>query len=329
MSVAQDEAEVALPSGSAELMPAEAIARHGAFMRREAPKVDSDWMQVDTFKARIEPIDTSMIRQMHALTVSVFWPHRAPDLALALGLGSGYVALDQIDRLLSTAMGFPSGEDFATLGMMVTTPRLQSHGTGGRLLRRVMRDQAGRDLRLTATREGYRLYEVAGFTPVAPVHQHQGVARAIRPPEPARGVSVRPMIEADLAALRALDLHAYGAARDRILDGLLKVSDVVVAERGGEIEGYAMMRKFGKGRLIGPLVAEQDTVAMQLAAAFITAREGDFLRIDTIIASERFEAFVAAAGLGVFDTVTDMRYGRLRRATSGPMTYAMAMQSLG
>ena len=30
-----------------------------------------------------------------------------------------------------------------------------------------------------------------------------------------------------------------------------------------------------------------------------------------------------------FHTVTDMRFGRLRRARSGPMTYGLAMQSLG
>lgn len=68
---------------------------------------------------------------------------------------------------------------------------------------------------------------------------------------------------------------------------------------------------------------------MQLAAEFIMAHKGQFLRLDTIIESERFEAFVSAAGLGVYDTVTDMRYGRLRRAESGPMTFGLAMQSLG
>lgn len=329
MSVAQDTSDHALPPGSAELMPPEALARHLAFMRREAPKVESDWMQVDTYKARIEPVAASMIDRLHELTVSVFWPHRASDIEMVLGLGTGYLALDEIGRPLSSVMGFPSGDDFTMLGMMVTTPRLQSQGTGGRLLRRVMTEQAGRDLRLSATRQGYRLYEGAGFTPVRLVYQHQGVARAIRPPEPVQGVSIRPMQESDLPAIRALDTHAYGAARTAILDALLRVSEVLVAERGGAIEGYAMIRNFGKGRVIGPLVAEQDGVAMQLAAEFIIAHEGQFLRLDTIIESERFEAFVSAAGLGVYDTVTDMRYGRLRRASSGPMTYGLAMQSLG
>lgn len=328
MSV-QDQSDLALPPGSAELMPPEALCRYRAFMRREAPKVESDWLKVDSYKARIEQLDISAVDRVHELTVSVFWPHRAPDLAMVLDLGTGYVALDEIGRPLSTAMAFPSGEDFAMFGMMVTTPRLQAQGTGSRLLRRVMRDQAGRDLRLSATREGYRLYEAAGFTPVGLVSQHQGVARAIHPPEPVPGVSVRPMEPGDMEAIRALDAHAYGATRTAILDALLAVSEVLVAERGGAVEGFAMMRNFGKGQVIGPVVAEQDRLAMQLAAVFIMAHEGEFLRLDTIVDSERFEAFVSAAGLGVYDTVTDMRYGRLRRAQSGPMTYGLAMQSLG
>ncbi|WP_278924516.1 MULTISPECIES: hypothetical protein [Pseudophaeobacter] len=329
MSVVEEQSDVVLPVGSAELMPPEALARYRAFMLREAPKIESDWLQVDIYKASIEGLDHSMVPRLHELTVSVFWPHRAPDIALMVDIGSGYVALDQIGRPLSSAMSFPADEDFAMLGMMVTTPRLQAQGTGGRLLRRVMRDQAGRDLRLSATRQGYRLYESAGFVKVGTVSQHQGRARAIRPPETPQGLLVRPMEPEDLPSLRALDAHAYGAKRTVILDALLKVSEVVVAERGGEVEGYAMLRKFGKGRLVGPVVAEQDAVAMQLTGHFVLAHEGEFLRCDSMTESAAFEAFLSAAGLGVFDTVTDMRFGRKRRPESGPQTYGLALQSLG
>ncbi|MBT9385103.1 GNAT family N-acetyltransferase [Pseudooceanicola sp. CBS1P-1] len=329
MTVDQDPSAIPLPQGSAAQMPPEALSRYRAFMRREAPKVQDDWMQVDIYKATIEALDPSMVNRLHELTVSVFWPHRAPDIELVVGLGTGYVALDEIGRPLSSVMGFCSDPDFAMLGMMVTMPRLQAQGTGGRLLRRVMTDCQGRDLRLSATRQGYRLYESAGFTPVGLVYQHQGIARAIRPPASVPGLSLRPLEPRDMEAVLGLDLHAFGAARRAILDVLLGASEAIVAERGGQIEGFAMMRNFGKGKVIGPLIAEQDDVAMQLAAHFIMAQEGSFLRLDTIVESERFEAFLSAAGMGVYDTVTDMRFGRLRRATTGPVTYGLAMQSLG
>ena len=44
----------------------------------------------------------------------------------------------------------------------------------------------------------------------------------------------------------------------------------VVAERGGAIEGFAMMRAFGKGRVIGPLIAEQDVTKYFVLDSVIT-----------------------------------------------------------
>lgn len=310
-------------------MPTRALKRYEAFMQRQAPAIAHEWLQVDAYKASIEELDPSMVGRIHELTVGVFWPHRAHDLELLLQLGAGYVALDEIGRPLGSAMYFRYGADFAMCGMMVTTPRLQTHGTGARLLRRVMRDCAGCDLRLSATRSGYRLYESAGFVPVGPVGQHQGIARNIRAPDAVPGLSVRPCEAGDLDAVHALDGHAYGAPRGDLLAALQGLSTVAVAERSGRIVGFAMMRDFGKGHVIGPVVAEGDAVAMHLCAGFIEALPGRFLRLDTPVNSDRFSAFLCAAGLGVYDTVTEMRLGRMRRALTGPLCYGLAAQSLG
>lgn len=325
----EEQAEAGLAAGAAAAMPPEALARYRGFMRREAPAIQREWLPVDNYKARIEPLDPSMAGLLHELTVSVFWPHRAHDLKLMLRFGTGYIALDEIGRPLSSTMCFRHGEDFAMFGMMATTPRLQAQGAGGRLLRRVMADCAGRDLRLSATRSGYRLYESAGFTPVGLIRQHQGVARAIHPPAPLPGLTLRPAGRGDRAAVRALDEAAYGAPRADLLDRLLDLSETVMALRGDDATGFAMMRPFGKGRVIGPVVAEDAETAIRLAAHFIDRNAGRFLRLDTPIESEPFAAFLAAAGLGVSDTVTEMRLGRMRRALSGPQSWGLASHSLG
>ncbi len=215
------------------------------------------------------------------------------------------------------------------LGMMITAPRLQSLGTGRWLLRRLMDECDGRDMRLSATRAGYRLYQGAGFVPVATIRQQQGKARAITAPEPVSGVSVRPIEPSDLSALQTLDSAAFGADRTQILDLLLTKSEVLVAEKAGQIVGFSMIRNFGKGQVIGPVVAESDQMAMQLTAPLIQAREGAFLRLDTPIEEGIFTAFLAASGLGMFDTVTEMRVGPHRRATEGAVTYGLAAHSLG
>lgn len=304
-------------------------ARYEVFMSKNPMSQDDMGLKLDDYKATIKPIDVTHRPLLHELTVSVFWPHREHDLDLFLSLGQGYLALDEIDRPLGSAMYYPMGDNFAMFGMMVTTPRLQSQGTGQRLLRRIMRDCEGRDLRLSATQSGYRLYESAGFTPVTTIWQQQGVARPFKVPKALAGGAVRDLGADDALALRALDVHAYGADRHEVIDALLALSSGVVMERGGEICGYALMRKFGKGVVIGPVVAEDDAMAMQLVAPLIQRCEGQFTRMDTPIQSENFKAFLAAAGMGVFDTVTEMRIGPSRRGQVGGLLYGLASHSLG
>lgn len=294
-----------------------------------APETLESHLELDTYRARAREITPADRHLMHELTVSVFWPHRDHDLDLFIELGKGYLAIDEIGRAMGSAMYFPMGSDFAMFGMMVTAPRLQTQGAGRWLLNRIMADCAGRDLRLSATRAAYWLYESAGFLPVNTIGQFQGLARAIHLPTPEPGVETRAFCDEDLPAILALDLPAYGADRAPILRRLLELSQVRVALSGGEIIGYAMKRPFGRGQVIGPVVAPQDRVAMQLCAPFVQDCAGRFLRLDTPVQSEGFAAFLAAGGLGLYDTVTEMRIGPKRRATEGPQLYGLASQSLG
>lgn len=319
--------------------PAARSAADDEHLRRQRQKVsvfmhalhlgDEAGLRLDTFNANARPIDPSCRSLLHELTVGVFWPHREDDLDLLISLGSGYVALDDIGRPLGSAMFFPMGADFAMFGMMITTPRLQAQGAGRWLLRQIMRDCAGRDLRLSATRSGYRLYESAGFTPVATVRQHQGRARAVDPPDAGPGLEIRELTPGDRGALLALDAPAYGAARTPVIDALGALSSGVAALRDGTLRGYALMRRFGKGLVVGPVVAEDDAMAMQLVAPLLRRGEGAFLRLDTPVDSPAFPAFLAAAGLTLHDTVTEMRIGPHRRAASGPVLYGLAAHSLG
>lgn len=288
-----------------------------------------DHMRVDNFDATARPITAGDRPALHELTVSVFWPHRADDLDLFIALGEGYLAIDEIGRPMGSAMSFKLADDFAMLGMMVTAPRLQELGTGRWLLSKIMEDCAGRDLRLSATRVAYRLYESAGFLPVGRIWQHQGIARPIHAPQAVPGLSVRPLAPADHAAIAALDAHAYGAVRARVLEKLLEVSQGVVAEREGAVVGYALCRNFGRGKVVGPVVAEYERMAMHLVAPFVQANAGSFLRLDTPIENEHFAAFLAASGMGLYDTVTEMRIGPQRRAVAGPQSWGLAAQSFG
>lgn len=294
-----------------------------------APDLVQNSLMLDSYEATARPITAADRSLLHELTISVLWPHREHDFDLILELGDGYLALDEIGRAMGSAMYFPMGGDFAALGMMVTAPRLQTQGAGRWLLNRILADCEGRDLRLSAPHLTSTLYESAGFIPVGRVWQHQGGARDIHLPEPVAGIETRELLPADIPAVLALDQPAFGADRSELLQVLLHLSDARVALRGDRIVGYALTRPFGRGWVIGPVIAEEDRIAMQLIAPLIKAHAGDFLRLDTPRQSEPFRGFLAAAGMGIYDTVTEMRMGPQRRATEGVQVFGLAAHSLG
>lgn len=288
-----------------------------------------DTLRIDSFEARMVQISAQSRALLHELTVSVLWPHREGDLDLLIRLGRGYVALDDIGRPLGSAMQFPMGADFAMLGMMVTPPRLQALGAGRALLGRVLQDCAGRDLRLNATRAGHRLYKSVGFVDVGTVWQHQGGVGAVPQVDPVSGVDLAVLTPSDSAAIAAMDARAFGARRAEVLEALAGVSTGLIATRAGQPCGFALMRRFGKGHVIGPLVADGEALAVLIAATLIRQSQGSFVRLDTPCTGPKLRAFLSAAGMVEVDTVTEMRLGVQRRATGGLVTYGLAAHSLG
>ena len=84
----------------------------------------------------------------------------------------------------------------------------------------------------------------------------------------------RPMTAADEAAVRALDAAALTAERRAVLDALLSVSEGTVVERGGEIVGFALCRRFGRGHVVGPVVAASEADALALVAPTLRPTPG-------------------------------------------------------
>ena len=295
----------------------------------------SSSITIDAFEARAVEIDTVKLEQLHALSIGVAWPHRAEDWEFLRNVGHGIVAHDEIGRVLGSAMWFPHGSDFATVGMVITSPRLQALGAAQWLMRRVFSECKGRNLRLNATRAARKLYLSLGFRPESTVYQRQGEARGPdQMPRPPEGAELRRLDEADLAAVAELDAQGFGASRVELLAALLKQSIGFGLYRHGRLEAFALCRPFGRGHVVGPVVASNGKDATVVVAPHVTAHDGEFLRLDTHLAEGEFCTFVASSGLALFDTVTTMSLGGAFRdpnERSGhlPVTYALASQALG
>lgn len=280
---------------------------------------------LESYELVASPMELADVPKLHELSIGVGWPHRPEDWAMVIGLGEGIVARDEIGRVVGSAMWFPLGEDHAAIGMVITSPRLQEHGAGRWLMGHIFDRVGARGKVLNATRAAYRLYISLGFMPLSPSYQHNGVVTAVAaPPHMARA-----MQPGDVAAMHRLDSAAMGVARPAVLDRLLAVSTGTVVERDGQVAGFALCRRFGRGHVVGPVVAETQEEAIALVAPFVQAMQGQFLRLDTRQPEGAFRAFLVNSGLRHYDTVTRMGLGLVPVATGTAQTFGLVNQALG
>lgn len=294
-------------------------------MPAEDAPTTADTRLLASYQLALTPMELSDIPRLHELSVGVGWPHRPEDWAFAIEMGHGIVARDEIGRIVGSAMWFPLGADHAAVGMVITSPRLQELGAGRWLMGHILDEVGNRGKVLNSTRAAYRLYISMGFMPISPSHQCQGVVTA-QPDAPGHA---RPLRPDDHAALHALDTGAMGFARPAVLDRLLEMSAGVVTERDGAVSGFALCRRFGRGHVVGPIVAETEEDAIALVAPFVAQMQDQYLRVDTRQGEGPFRSYLAAAGMGHFDTVTRMVLGAAPVPTGPAQTFGLVNQALG
>lgn len=250
------------------------------------------------------------------------WPHRPEDWALLLGLSRGFVALAG-SRVVGTINLTPFGRA-ATINMVIVDAAMRGKGLGARLMQLALDEAAERECRLIATEEGLPLYRKLGFREVAVIRQHQGIALPIEAPGHVSWAT------ADNAAeIAALDRDATGLDRRALLEALRKVALFAVIPRNGKIAGYAAIRRFGRGEVIGPVVARDASEARHLVSFLLSGRTGAFVRVDT---PRDLGLGDWLTGLGLKEVGGGIAMRRSDATThedNGVRVYALASQALG
>lgn len=293
----------------------------------------SEKVQIDAFAMQIGDVADADLEQLYALSISVGWPHRGADWQFLREVGKGVVATDEIGRIMSSAMWFRQSPELATIGMVITSPRLQTQGTGQWLMEYALKDLEGINLRLNATRAAQRLYLSLGFKPEKTVYQCQGIVTHPPLERPVSG-ELRALTNDDLAAVIALDAVAFGVARAGVIGKLVQHSRGYGLFRDGHLVAFALCRRFGRGHVVGPVVAATDDDAIVVVSPHIRDHEGGFLRLDTHFETSDFALVISRCGLSVFDTVLTMSLGKTLADFSSdevnaPVTYSLVSQTLG
>jgi len=263
------------------------------------------------------------------LSQVVGWPHRMEDWQFVHHLGSGFVA-ERDGQPIGTILCWSHGSEYGSLGMVIVSPEAQGKGIGRTLMNLVIEELGERNILLLATPSGQPLYESFGFKAIGKVHQHQGKVVASEPVSLPAGEYIRPIGAGDRTRIAELATDACGMPRAATLNELLQVAEGVVIESYGELTGFALMRRFGRGYVIGPVVASDAAHAKALISYWTGSRVDSFVRIDIHdAASAELEQWLNNQGLLRVDTVVVMVKGNAPYTDPRTQQFAVINHALG
>jgi GNAT superfamily N-acetyltransferase len=270
------------------------------------------------------PFATEHLESALRLSQEMSWPYRLEDWTIALEIGQGFVLRNGAGAVIATAAWWAYGEDQASCGMIIVSKAAQGRGYGARMMDALLAAAHPRTITLNSTAEGLALYERRGFVRIGVIQQHQGVPHERHQAPPAS--LVRPMALSDVGAVARLDQQASGWARPKMLDRLIQAGNGHVLLRDGEPCGYAISRPFGRGHVIGPVVAESAADARALIEAALERLGQVFVRVDTD-ANSQLGDWLESIGLSQVGDATTMVKGPHIPPAGPAHMFALANQS--
>jgi GNAT superfamily N-acetyltransferase len=285
-------------------------------MEKPMTITETDSAALPRTKIALAPFTPDHIAEALRLSQAVDWPHRAEDWALNLSVSDGVVALSE-GAVVGTALCSVFGP-VATLNMIIVGAAQRGRGLGRALMEQVIALAGAREMRLVATADGLPLYEKLDFTAESRIAQHQGVAKA-----PAGDSRVTTGKADDIPRLAQMDEAASGLSRATLLATIAEAGEVLVADHG-----FALLRDFGRGKVLGPVVAQDTATAQALLTEAAHRCDGQFLRID--LTEESGLADLAdTLGLAHVGGGIAMRRNALPETPSDFKTFALVSQALG
>lgn len=275
----------------------------------------------------VRPMTLADLEQAHALSHALNWPHRLQDWALLQRVAQGFVA-EQGGQVIGSAFACHQG-DFSSIGLVIIDPHWQGQGLGRRLMEQAVASAAPRAAILNATPEGVPLYTRMGFTAFGEVSQFQGPAQ--RPAWPALQASetCRDVHETDWPAVLALANAGSGLVRNAVLDALKPdIRHALVIEVDARLQAFALLRTFGRGLCLGPVIAQNTDQARHLTGRLLASVPGAFMRID-IPGDTGLADWLQSAGLSQVDRTVSMSNGRIPQPKPGVRPFAVITQALG
>jgi GNAT superfamily N-acetyltransferase len=279
----------------------------------------------DLVLKRIEPADAE---STVALSDEAGWNQTVEDWRFMVGQGRAMGLRDRKGTWVASSLILPQAPGLSWISMVLVTRAHRRSGLGTMLLRRCIGavQEEGGVPGLDATELGRPVYLPLGFQDVYTISRWRIDAQRSEMPAPP-GCTIRPMRESDLEAVIAFDVARSATSRGHILRylfGLVR-NRACLAERDGQIVGYALGRPGQKTPQVGPVIADHPDVGIALVARMLT---GPAI-LDVPNAQRDLAGWLREAGAVRERGFTRMTLGRFPGLEDASRIYALAGPELG
>nr|WP_314582419.1 GNAT family N-acetyltransferase [uncultured Pseudomonas sp.] len=277
--------------------------------------------------ATLRPLRETDLATAHQLSQALHWPHRPEDWQCLFHTGEGLV-LEDDQGVFGTGFCVPQG-DFATIGLVIVADSHQGQGHGRRLMDGLLQLAGNRTPLLVATLRGAPLYRSQGFDSYERIYQHQVASLPAMAERQPLEDQVRELSPAAAPQLETLAQAATGLDRSALLQELLPQAERIVGfEQEGQLRGFALLRPYGRGLSVGPVIAESTDQAKALILALLRHAEGQYVRFD-VTARSGLNPWLSEIGVPQVDEVEQMARGKAPLSRDGLDQFALLTQALG
>lgn len=235
---------------------------------------------------------------------------------------NGFFVADSGDGPVAAISVVNHDPGMAFLGLYIVDPDRRGQGIGRALWDHALTHAAGRTVGLDGVPAQQDNYRKSGFVRTGETARYEGPLTGM--PDPA----IRPVTQADLPALIAMDRAAQGYARPAFLGAWL--TDTATRRTlvlGPGHTGFVTLRACRIGTKIGPLIAATEQGALTLLRAAAAAAGPGPRVVDVPDTQPALAAFCREAGMACSFTTARMYRGPA--PTPGPAIATVATLELG
>ncbi|MGE6597405.1 GNAT family N-acetyltransferase [Bacillus proteolyticus] len=280
---------------------------------------------------RVERLRQEEIEDIVALSAYIGWDYNREEVETIFNSGIVYGVWNERKKLIASAAIILYGEALASIGMVIVHPDYKGRGIGKAITNLCIKSVSVQTpIMLIATDEGKPLYEKLGFRAVSYVSKY--ICNSYNGNDYCVGNEDYMMNyeECDLEEIIKLDEYAFGTNREEFLTKRIMQSEqcIVVKDKEQNVLGYGLSIQTPENKIIGPVVARNDAMAMKIVHYLAREYHGK-LRIDVPEGKKDFMKELEITGFKKVNTPPIMMKNSDKLLKRNNELYSIAAQIFG